>query len=284
MGFVCLNSVWQDALAHGAQRLMQEYRAGGIYLDTTITPFACSNELHGCGYRRPDGSLAATYPVFAVRETMKRIYAVVKADRADGLVDVHPYDCMNSSALAFATSYWAGEQLRPRSGDLFAEVTLDRFRTEMMGRNWGVPAEFLHYTTQVEYPRAFCIALLHDVPVRPHSPREVAVLCSVRRMLDDFGRREAEWLPYWRNADSVAVSPRTCYASLYRHPKNGVLAVVSNLGGEDANVEVALDARKLGLPPSPAAADALTQEKISVEGNRVRLSLGSLAWKAVRLR
>jgi len=38
-----------------------------------------------------------------------------------------------------------------------------------------------------------------------------------------------EKLFYWKNRDYVRVSPEKCYATLLKHPENGVLAFISNL-------------------------------------------------------
>ena len=81
-GFVaCQASSWQDFLADGVARLIDEYNVDGVYLDSSTMPWACRNELHGCGYARADGSRATTYPVFAVRRNHQRIYNAVKARR-----------------------------------------------------------------------------------------------------------------------------------------------------------------------------------------------------------
>ena len=108
---VCLRSVWQDALVDYVSRMMDEFDIDGIYVDSTNMPFPCMNGLHGCEARRADGTKVPVYPLFAVRETFRRLYAVVKGKKADGIVDSHVFDCMNSAALSFATSYWNGEQL-----------------------------------------------------------------------------------------------------------------------------------------------------------------------------
>lgn len=66
----------------------------GVYLDGTSEPWGCRNLQHGCGYERADGSPGKTYPFFAVRQLMKRIYTVVKSRKPDGLVNVHQSTCM----------------------------------------------------------------------------------------------------------------------------------------------------------------------------------------------
>jgi hypothetical protein len=276
---VCLKGVWQDALVAGVARLMDEYGVDGIYLDSTCSPWGCTNELHGCGYRRPDGRLRPTYPVFAVRDAFKRLYTVVRRRKPDGVMDAHVYDCMNISALAFATSYWNGEQLG-NPAFLPDGLPLDRFRTEFMGINWGVPADFLYYKLG-DYRKCYALSLLHDVLIRPNDADQFALEASIGKLADEFGRKEARWLPYWSNAEYVRVSPVDCYVSLYRHPTHGVLAVVSNLGKNAAAATVTLDLKKLDLPAKLTAVDGLTRTPVTIRDGRIEHSLASVGWAII---
>ncbi len=278
----CKNSIWQDFVVATIARCIDEYDIDGIYLDGTAYPFACANRLHGCGYEKPDGTVAPTYSVFATRRLMKRLYTVVKQRKPEGLVDVHMSGCFNIPALAFATSYWKGEALLPTKYVPEA-VSLDRFRTEFIGTNIGVPAEFLYYRTG-NYNACTGISLLHDVPTRAQRVPEWTLLSSIWRVREEFGCKQAQFLPYWSNKDLVQVGPDGCYASLYRHPRNGVLAVIANLNREEARAQATLSLDKLGLPPVVSAHDALSLEPIEVADGVVTLQLPSQAWKLVWLK
>lgn len=283
---VCLNSAWQDLLVDGMARIMDEFGIDGVYLDGTEYPFGCCNTEHGCGHVRPDGSIAPTYPIFAVRSAMRRIHEVVKSRRRKGHVNVHNSTCMTMPTLGWATSYWDGEQFQGvGSGVDVAELLpLDAFRAEFMGRQWGVPAEFLHAGAAYTYEQAWAFTLLHDVPVRPHYPDEqLDLAASIWRVMDTFGRKKAEWLPYWSNGNVVRVSPVNAHASLYRHPENGLLAVVSNMDGEQRTVTVKLNLDRLGLTPGAGAADALGGEAIALRDGAMQLTLPTLGWKLLRV-
>ena len=54
-------------------------------------PIGCANERHGCGYRTTDGELRSTYPIFAVRRLMQRLYAMI-----------HPEGGLSGERLALA--------------------------------------------------------------------------------------------------------------------------------------------------------------------------------------
>lgn len=284
---VCLRSIWQDFLAAGIARVMDELDTDGVYLDGTQYPFPCYNTLHGCGALRPDATMRPTYPFFAVRSTMRRIYQIVRSRKPDGQVNVHNSTCMTIPTLGWATSYWDGEQFGhiPETRGIGSLLPLEAFRTEFMGRQWGVPAEFLCYGQPMTYREAWAICLLHDVPVRPiRFEPDLHLASCIWRLMDEFGRKEAEWLPYWRNAEYVSVSPAGAYASLYRHPRNGVLVVVSNLGANRALVRLRLDLKRLGLLMPLAAQDVLAKRTVLVRQGAISCSLPRLGWKILHVR
>ena len=287
---VCYNSVWQDRLADGLAELVDEFDIDGVYLDGTEYPHACANRRHGCGYVRDDGRVSPTYPIWAVRNMMKRIYTIVRSRKPEGQVNVHNSTCMTIPTLGWATSSWDGEQFRDLpSGTSAAEVLpLDVFRTEFMGHQWGVPAEFLSYEGQNQKTfsneQTYAFTLLHDVLTRSYDIGPALDLSSdLWRLSDEFGRKQAEWFPYWRNGEYVTIEPEGAHASLYRHPQNGVLAVLSNLGRAEALVTVELNLASLGLAGDVLARDALTGEPVALEKGALRVNLAVLGWRIVWL-
>jgi len=281
---VCLHSHYQDLLVHGIARAMDEYGVDGVYLDGTEYPFPCTNTEHGCGRVRADGTIAPTYPLFAVRSAMRRIHAVVRSRRQDGLVNVHNSTCMTIPTLGWATSYWDGEQFQgvTAGADPMALLPLDAFRAEFMGHQWGVPAEFLLAGAAYTYEQAWSFALLHDVPVRPNSVDDLELMAGLWRVMDEFGRTEAEWLPYWRSAPIATARPTECRISVYRHPRRGVLAVLSHLGRKPAVVRWRLDLGALGLGGGPVrAVDAVSRAPVELRAGGGVVELPPLGWRLV---
>jgi hypothetical protein len=280
---VCYRSVWQDFLADGIARALDEYGVDGVYLDGTADPFeGCRNRRHGCGYVKPDGSVAPTYAILPIRSMMRRIYTIVRAHKPDGQVNTHQSAFMVMPALAWATSYWDGEQL-PGRGDARATLSLDGFRAEFMGRQWGVPAEFL-VSAPYDFRQACGLALLHDVPVRAVSAgADLELISGLWRILDGFGRKEAKRLPYWRNERYVVAAPADFVVSLYRHPKHGVLAEIFNAGASESAGEVRFNVEALGLTDRAKARDAFSGEAIAMDGGRLQVTLPSLGWRLVRV-
>ena len=235
---VCYKSGFADDWLARAFKAYDALGLDGFYLDTTITPGRCANEKHGCGWRDASGRLHETYPIFAIRSMMRRLYEFVQS--RGGVVNAHQSSYVCPATLAFVHSYWDGEQLSAIDCNVKRTLNLEAFRAEFMGRNHGVPCEFLCYEKPGKwtYDDALALTLLHDVLVRPCGFAAVPRVAHVWKALDAFDFTRAEWIPYWENP--VAVQPESVKASVYK--KGGEsLIVVSNLSPDSAaRAEVAL--------------------------------------------
>jgi len=298
----CVKSQWRNFIVANAERLMDQYDIDGFYLDGVGVDGQCHNIHHGCGYLHPDGTIHPTHPLWAGRETIRRLYQIVRSRKPDGQIDLHPAAYWSAASVAWATNVWDGETIlgedrkgeNPTPGTFLLDIVpLPMFRAQFMGKPWGVPTEFIHYYVPYPIERTLSLTLLHDVTIRAHiTPTWLDFMSSLWRLADDFGRKDAEWLPYWRNAEYVAVTPRGtdtepgAFVSLYRHPRNGVLAVVSNLSRKEENVEVRFNLERLGLTGADiGAADALSGEPLNMENGRIRLGkMESVSWRLVWLK
>ena len=296
---VCYNSRWQDVTVEGVARVIEEYDIDGLYLDGTTTPWGCRNPAHGCGYHRSDGTLGYTYPFFAVRELMKRLYALVMQKNPEGQVNVHSSYYLTVPTLAWTTGYTDGEQFAwdeveqkavtsdeagvPTQANR-AGLPLDRFRCEFMGHPLGVPADFLADTRgPFGYADSCSFSLLHDVPVRIWMRYKFDLQQQLWLVRDDFCCNEAEWLPYWRNADYVHVETPGAYCSLHHHPAHGVLAVVANLTSQMQSVTADFDLKALGFEANIDVHDQLSGAVVEMEQGSMTSELPSLGWKLIRI-
>ena len=289
---VCLRSTWQDFLAESVAYVMDELDADGVYLDGTAAPYSCRNMLHGCGNLRHDASVGPTFPIFSVRSAMRRIYDAVKSRKPDGQINVHNSACMVMPTLSWATSTWDGEQFAGLEwGARYKNfLDLDAFKTEFMGHQWGVPAELLTYEKPLNFHQAWALAIVHDVPVRAMlkgQKNDVEYNRDIWAVMDEFGRKQADWIPYWRNENYLSVSPKEVCVSLYRHPKNGVLAVVSNLSNRPMTVKLAFNLQSLDLKGCDDATlmkwtlgklKPLARTPVSLRDGRIELKMKSTDW------
>ena len=280
----------QDAYVHALAERLDQFGDDGVYLDGTASIVADQNMLHGSGYIDDQGNIQPTYPVFAARELMRRIYIVVKQRNPNGLVDVHDSFSYNPAGLAYADNRWTGEQwfhLRSTGTDYPAgELSLDMFRTEFMGTQVGIGAETLHYRLGSEMELS-AISLLHDVPVRASTNDPFFdLMTEIWAMRDQFGADQAEKFFYWENQQFVNVGQQDGYATLLKHPDNGVLALVSNLSPDAQTLDVQFNLETLHLDGGPfEVLDALTEAPIAITPDgQISLPLGSEDWTYVRIR
>jgi len=120
---------------------------------------------------------------------VRRIYTIVKGKKPEGQVNVHNSTCMTIPTLGWATSSWDGEQFGSiaRGADVTALLPLDAFRCEFMGRQWGVPAEFLCYERPYTTHEAFSFTLLHDVLVQRDPPQKQQIKILSGPQTDGLG-------------------------------------------------------------------------------------------------
>ena len=317
VGFCPKSKALRDAIAHNFSQRLEEYGDDGVYLDGTgVHMKPCRNLAHGCGYRAKDGAIHPqnavafdetdrgadakagpihpTYPVFADRELIRRLYTVVKQTRPMGVVDVHSWH-LNSAGLAYADMLWTGEQWWHYRGKgvkyVAAELTLDMFRTAFTGHQIGVAAETLPYRLLGNNARNSQVAatsLLHDIPVRirAQDTEYFDIMSRLWKVREQFGMKTAEKLFYWKNAEYVRVQPGKCYATLFKHPNNGVLAFISNLSRDAQTVTAQLNLDRLGLRGrATGVLNALTNEALAMTPDgKLSVPLGSEDWIYVWLR
>jgi hypothetical protein len=279
--FACPGGLWRDFVTATTTQCIDQYDTDGVYLDTTVRPEPCTNALHGCGWLREDGTRAPTYPIFAIRDMMKRLYAIVTTRKSDGFVDAHVYDCLNVPALAFATGYWNGEQLIDQPLKV-QSLPLDRFRTEFMGDNFGIPADLLYYKLK-DYEPSVALAILHDVPVRSEKDVDFDAIAAIYRVRAAFGCDRASFHGYWETDSPIHVLGSHCYASYWRHPTNGILVAVSNLSADSRAPRLTIDTSQLGLGSRIQPVDTRTDSAVPVDNNTIRVDLPGQSFMLIHI-
>lgn len=316
VGFCSNSQAFQDAVINSLARRLDEFGEDGLYLDGTgVHIKSCQNLEHGCGYLPQPGATSVhgtvafdqtergsdtaakvfpTYPIFRERELLKRIYTVVKQRRPDGIIDIHSW-YLNSGGLAYGDHLWTGEQwwhLRGKGVKYISEeLPLDVFRTMFMGYQIGIAADALSYRllgAEQKNRQMAAISLLHDIPVRTRvqDTEYYDLMVKLFQLRSDFGIKQARKLFYWNNQDYVRVTPEKCYATLFQHPGNGVLAFVSNLTSEQQTVAVQLNLASLGLAAEPLQAiDPLTGHSLDIsKDGKISLPLVSEDWMYLWIR
>ena len=234
---VCYNGDYSDIMIQRVCHVMDDYGVDGIYTDGTYVPWECANEAHGCGYRDKDGNLKYTYPIFAVREHVKKLYNEVH--KRGGIIDTHQSSCCLMATLAFADSYFDGENLQGFLAEDISKLRMDVFRTEFMGMNMGIPCNFISYTINDFTLRKIAgITLLHNVYPRANKMEDLDCAGKLWKHFGDF-TQNAEWTPYWDNKNIIANNDNT-YVSYYKKGDETLL-VICCLDKDVKKLDIKLD-------------------------------------------
>ncbi len=260
----CHASRFASEWCAGIEELFEEYEIDGLYLDGAASPIPCANTKHGCGYRDASGNLRPTYPIFATRETMKRLRAICDARKRPALIVAHMSTMLTLPTLSFADLLLTGEQYWKAPDDF--RPPLEFFRTESMGHNHGLPTDFIGYAPLGgEYART--IIALHNAP-SSWCPGGT----DMWKLYDRFDVDGARWVGYWSKEPLATTGQDNVLVSGFVHKSGRALLAVGNLNREPRRVTLSLAASVKGLRQ---AMDPLTQEKLDVESAKVDLELGA---------
>ncbi len=234
---VCYNSSWQDTFVEGIKSLLETYGFDGIYLDSTLNVNGCTNELHGCGYVDADGKRQPTWPLMAVRKMLRRLYEIVEP--LGGIINYHSFGCCNIPAMGFCHLGWNGESIQFKLlKEGAAEMPLDYFRAEYIGRNFGVPQELIAYENRPiwTFEQAASFAILHGILPRPNDiGGPLAFISNVWKIFDTYPLDKAEWVPYWENTE-ITTGADAIKCSCYRYTdilgKTQYLIIAANTAAE----------------------------------------------------
>jgi len=232
---------WAPFISKKTGSFMRDYRIDALYLDNTAILGGYAPDA-GLGYTR-DGKRMREFPILAYRELFKSIRAEVDASSSEALVVAHTSGSIGIPALSFFDVYLNGEQFRGRVKDNYLDVTtLDAFRAEFSGRQWGLAPMFLpefddRHARMVQPTRGLmALLMLHDIGVWPQ-------WCNVEeanratRSLSAFGYEHAVFVPYFHDDPPARAEDRDVLVSGYRRDDDWLL-VVGNTAATPARTVV----------------------------------------------
>ena len=197
---VCYNSPISDAFVRGIERLVEEYGFDGIYLDGTGMVWDCKNTAHGCGYVDADGNLKATYPIFGVRNLLKKLYGIFES--RGKTINCHVSDCFCTAGIAFAHALWVGEYIQYSLVQGGAkEMPEGYLRATHNGRNFGIPSELIVYENKPiwGFDDALAFSLVNGVLPRPNDIGEpLEKMSAIWKIVDAFPMADSQWYPYYK--------------------------------------------------------------------------------------
>ena len=256
---------YADYFAAAVPWAMKEIGFDGFYSDGLTSITTCQNEAHGCGYRDRDGNLHSTYPFFATRETLKRMYRQVKACNPKGLVANHCSFNLMIPIASFSDVLYTGEH-----EDYENPLTA---RLRFSSKPWGVYVVLLGTSEHVYGTLHAMAPLLSGTSVwgsgmvgRNDFGRKDA---AIRKAYRDFETRTATWVPWWEGeAGPCRAADPKVRVSYYGHPGKGVLLLAGNFNPENKTPEIRLDLAKCGLADRPLKAwNVLTDVPVAISAD-----------------
>lgn len=233
----CYKGGYSDVFLKRVEYVMDEYGVDGIYTDSTYVPWECSNRAHGCGYIGKDGRVHHTFPILAVREHVKKLYETVH--KRGGIIDTHQSTCCMMPTLAFADTYFDGENIQARLKDSdMTFLNMEAFRTEYMGWNYGLSANFISMTNEERTIEGLeSLTLLHNVHTRSYNLDDLAYNSKIWKIYDELGLDDAVWHPYWNNGLS-SVDAEDAYTSAFETVNGSVFYAVDFKGDREITLNV----------------------------------------------
>ncbi len=266
---VCAKSAYADYIAAGTEWLMDEYDVDGIYTDGDPHVQPCANRHHGCGYYDDEGILRPTWPIFATRDYLKRVYKIIHAKKpGKGFLVNHVSGGLTIPTLAFTDVHYTGEH------EYYEDLTT--FRVRWQGRNWGVWTIMLGSSSHIYTSLHTTYSLLHGVAVWVQGPtgrndmqRKFA---NLWHLYDDFDVQEATWLPYYEAEKGMVVPDgEDVKVSAYLHNGKRALLVIGNLSDKPLMTRMRLSLAEMGL------ADREVQARNALSGRPLSLDNGVLS-------
>ncbi|MDW7655882.1 MAG: DUF6067 family protein [Bacillota bacterium] len=277
----CYRSEWGDRLAQGIIATIEQFKFDGVYLDSTTRPMACANKAHGCGYTDAQGQLHATYPIYSVRNLMKKLYHYIHPRR--GIINPHTSGCNLMATIAFSHAVWDGEHIQTAIYEKgLSQFSLEYFRAEYLGRNFGIPVQFIVYENLPDwtFERALSLCLIHGVYPRPNSVgHPLDVMEKIWKMIHTYGIEDADWYPYWENNTYVDTSDSNIKVSFYsKMDPDGcvrLLVYITNPTNQAAdNVRIRFAPEAFGRPSIQSAYDLWRKTNMQVVDDSLVINLG----------
>jgi hypothetical protein len=181
------------------------------------------------------------------------MYSVIKRNPKQTFTIAHMSSKVTIPILAYEDAYLDGEQFGDVVKDNYLDVlTLDAFRVEFVGQQWGLIPIFLPefrppYIDKVEPTRGLmALLMIHDVAIWPLWCN-LDVVNEALYALDEFGYSNAEFIPYFDAVPPAASTLKDVYVSAYKRPDGKVLLIIGNLGKESREGEITINTKRLGI-------------------------------------
>ncbi len=308
----CNRSQSANMKIDGIRKAIKYYDIDGVFLDHVAHIMPCRNQRHGCGYINEKGEVIPTYPVFAAREVMKRIYALFHGKKKikDGQVIAHTGDQV--PIFGFSDFWASGEaQMHTKKKTLKNLFPLYSYASFYGSQQYGVPR--MHLTKGKAFPFGpnwlYALSLLHNQLLRTmsyqfnprlwyiggkYNPYYVKVgkpyvadpTLLIWQIRDEFGigEKEVRFYPYWKNKEYLKLNPSHLVGSFHLNPEKGIHLIVSNFEKNSVKCTAEINFKKLGLSMKDLIAyDPLLDEEIQMKDGKLYFTIGGEIYKLINV-
>jgi hypothetical protein len=274
---------YADFIVGKTAQFIKQYDIDGLYHDNTH-PYGSIALDAGCGYVR-DGKTYPTYPILGYRDLYRRMYSVLKTAKPDSFSMAHMSGKVTIPILAYEDSILDGEHFRGVVKDSYLDLmSLDTFRTEYMGRQWGIMPYFLpefdaEHAKQIEPTRGLmALLMIHDTAIWPIWCN-AEVVNQALAALDEFGYVDSDFIGYFETKPPATTDMKDTYVSAYKRGDGKCLLIVANLAKEDRQGSVKIDAARLGLEAVKQAQSWPEKTGMDAAAGTVKLSVPRLGYR-----
>ena len=255
------------------KRYLDRYDIDGFYFDCT-NPRICKNPGHGhtnCYYFDKNGTRRYEHQIFAFRELMRKMYAIIKRDNPENIIINHCSASFFVPILSFGDALLDGEHFRGSwfDGNYTRFLTDDVRIAEFCGDQLGIECIWLPEYTAInsawntpEKARTMMgILLLHDTRVWVAWMHALTAR-KILRAVKEFDIIDTEFVGFFHDDPLAETTSKNIRASGYRR-ENELLLVVMNFSNTRMSGEWAtLNYTNAGFSPGDSLI-AVNQESDS---------------------
>lgn len=279
----CAYGGYDEYLTAGAVWMIENIHAQGVFLDSTPSPGACHNPLHGCGFVDPDtGVRVPTYDIWARRDMFKRLWRIFNGEVIDdGLIYGHGSGML--AIAAFSTIRHAGESMNMEQ---YADLAY--YRAQYNPTQYGIPVEH-SWRRALPVPRNFAwgVSRLHDnrVKIYPNYGRAPWLWRETYEEDDGIDWRmwvssqwfdwdaNPQWHTYHLNDHLLGIDDEEVLASFRINDRNQIVLYVLNMSSADTTATLTFDRKALDLPSQMYGRDVITHETMQLEDGWLELDV-----------
>jgi len=257
---------YADYLAAGTKWILDKKGFRGLYTDGAGNVSASCNQAYEAGYVGTDGKRRTTYPIFGTRETMKRMYKIVKQKNPDNIVANHASFAIDIPIMSFSDIYYTGEH------EDYSHLPTSQIR--FRGEPWGIYCKLLGPSSHKWSPFHMMISLLHGTEIWGYTVTGRNDMyrkhISIQEAYQKFGYKSAEWIPYFKGKNFYSTLDAKIKVSMYLHKGKDVILIVGNLNKQTKTAKVKLNLKGMGFKSNRLQAkNVLNQTAVNISSSGI---------------